>query len=107
MKFLQRNYKHTNTDDYLPCDSTHPESCKENIPYNLTKIIIVFISNPEKVKLRLNELRILLKIINTMIILFQMLFTVLNSKVLHRKLKIMSTIYLLLHPSTKIQIMRL
>ena len=33
-----------------------------------------------------------------------MLFTMLNCKVLHQNLKIISTIYLLLHPSTKIQV---
>ena len=45
----------------LPHASAHPESCKKNVPYNLAKRIIVFVADPEKVKLRLNELRIWLK----------------------------------------------
>ena len=49
-------YKDTNTHDYLPYDSAHPVSCKKNVPYSLAKRIIVFISDPEKVELRLNEL---------------------------------------------------
>ena len=54
-------YKDTNTHDYLPYDSAHPESCKKNVPHNLAKIIIVFVTDPEKVELRLNELRVWLK----------------------------------------------
>ena len=42
-------YKDTNTHDYLPYDSAHPESCKKNVPYNLAKRIIVFVTDPEKV----------------------------------------------------------
>ena len=49
-------YKDTNTHHYLPYDSANPESCKKNVPYNLAKIIIIFVTDPEKVKLRLNEL---------------------------------------------------
>ena len=100
-------YKDTNTHDYLPYDSAHPESCKKNVPYNLAKRIIVFVTDPEKVELRLNELRIWLKNNITLIILFQMLFTTLNFKVLHQNLKIIPTTYLSLHPSTKIQTIRL
>ena len=54
-------HKDTNTYDYLPYDSAHPESCKENVPYNLVKRIIFSVINPERVELRLNELRIWLK----------------------------------------------
>ena len=54
-------YKPTYTNDYLPCDSTHPDHTKNNIPYNIAKTIIVFVSNPEKVIIRLDELRQLLK----------------------------------------------
>ena len=54
-------YEDTNTHDYLPYDSAHPESCKKNVPHNLAKIIIVFVTDPEKVELRLNELRVWLK----------------------------------------------
>ena len=50
-------YKPTNTYDYLPYNSTHPNHTKINIPYNLAKRIIVFVSNPEKVISRLDELR--------------------------------------------------
>ena len=50
-------YKDTNAHDYLPYDSAHPESCKKNVPYNLAKRIIVFVTDPENVELRLNELK--------------------------------------------------
>ena len=46
-------YTDTNTHDYIPYDSVHPESCKKNLPYNLPKRIIVFVTDPEKVELRL------------------------------------------------------
>ena len=55
------HHKNTNTHDYLPYDSDHQESCKKNVPCNLAKRIIVFVTGPEKVKLRLNELRTWLK----------------------------------------------
>ena len=54
-------YKDTNTHDYLPYDSAHPESCRKNISYNLAKRIIIVVTELEKVKLRLNKLKILLK----------------------------------------------
>ena len=54
-------YKSMNTHDYLPYDSAHPDHTKNNIPYNLHKRIIVFVSNPEKVMIRLEELRQFLK----------------------------------------------
>ena len=50
-------YKLTNTYDYLPYDSAHPDHTKNNIPYNLAKRIIVFVSTPEKISIRLNEVR--------------------------------------------------
>ena len=50
-------YKPTNTHDYLPYDSADPNHTKNNIPYNLAKKIIVFVSNPEKVIIRLDNLR--------------------------------------------------
>ena len=50
-------YKPTNAHDYLPYDSAHPEHMKNNIPYNLAKRIIVFVSNPGKVQVRLEELK--------------------------------------------------
>ena len=48
-------YKDKNTHDYLPYNSAHPKHCKDNLPYNLAKRIIVFISNEEKVEMRLKE----------------------------------------------------
>ena len=54
-------YKPTNTHDYLPYDSAHPEHIKNNIPYNLAKRIIVFVSNPDNMITRLEELREFLK----------------------------------------------
>ena len=62
MKFLEMYIiKDTSTHDYLPYDSAHPECCKKNIPYNLAKRIIVFVTDPVKVELRINESRIWLK----------------------------------------------
>ena len=49
-------YKPTNPHDYLPYDSAHPDHTKNNISYNLAKRIIVFVTNPEKVIIRLDEL---------------------------------------------------
>ena len=54
-------YKDTNAHDYLPYNSAHPKHCKDNLPYNLAKRIIVFVSNDEKVKMRLKELKNWLK----------------------------------------------
>ena len=45
----------------MPHDSAHPDHTKNNIPYNLAKRIIVFVSNPGKVIIRLDELRQFLK----------------------------------------------
>ena len=49
-------YKPTNTHDYVLYDSAHLDHTQVNIPHNLAKRIIVFISNPEKVIIRLVEL---------------------------------------------------
>ena len=54
-------YKDSNTHGYLPYDSAHPESCKKKIPYNLAERVIVLVTDPKKVKLRINEFRTLLK----------------------------------------------
>ena len=52
-------YKDTNACDYLHAHdylgSTHPDHSRDNVPYNLAKCIIVFVSNEEKIKYRLNE----------------------------------------------------
>ena len=50
-------YKDTNTHDYLPYNSAHLDHSRDNIPYNLAKLIIVFVSNEEKIEYRLNELK--------------------------------------------------
>ena len=50
-------YKPTNTHHYLHYHSHHPEHIKRNIPYNLAKRIIVFVSNSEKEEMRLAQLK--------------------------------------------------
>ena len=50
-------YKETNTHDYLNYDSHHPNHIKYNIPFNLAKRILAFVSDEQKVALRLKELR--------------------------------------------------
>ena len=50
-------YKETNSHDYLLYYSAHPEYCKNNVPFNLAKLIIVFVFNEGKVSNRLKELR--------------------------------------------------
>ena len=50
-------YKPTNHHDYLDYKSHHPDHIKKNIPFNLAKRIIVFVSNEEREKIRLNELQ--------------------------------------------------
>ena len=50
-------YKPTNTHEYLPYNSHHPQHIKANIPYNLAKRIMVFTSNPTKEQLNLNRLK--------------------------------------------------
>ena len=47
--------------NYLPYNSANSDHTKNNIPYNLAKRIIVFVSNPEKVIICLEELRQFLK----------------------------------------------
>ena len=50
-------YKTTNTHDYLPYNSAHPSHVRDNVPFNLAKRIIVFVSCPNTMKKRLSELR--------------------------------------------------
>ena len=50
-------YKETNWYDYLNYFSHHPEHTKQNIPYNLAKRIIAFVSDEEKMNERLSELK--------------------------------------------------
>ena len=54
-------YKVSNSHDYLNYHSYHPRSTIKNIPFNLSKRIIVFVSNSQNVEYRLNELRQWLK----------------------------------------------
>ena len=46
-------YKPTNAHDYLNYNSDHPEHTKRNVPYNLAKRIICFVSDQEQTELRL------------------------------------------------------
>ena len=50
-------YKETNSHDYLNFNSHHPYHIKKNIPYNLAKRIIIFCSNPDTVRYRLEDLK--------------------------------------------------
>ena len=50
-------YKETNTHDYLNYNSHHPNHIKCNIPFNLAKRILVFLSDEQKEALRLKELQ--------------------------------------------------
>ena len=50
-------YKEANSHDYLNCFSHHPEHTKQNIPYNLAKRIIVFVSDEKKMSEILSELK--------------------------------------------------
>ena len=54
-------YKSTNSHDYLHYDSFHPKHTIDNIPFNLAKRIIVFVSDDNLVETRLNELRFWLR----------------------------------------------
>ena len=54
-------YKNTNAHDYLHFDSFHPQHTLRNIPFNLAKRIIVFVSDETLVEKRLHELRLWLK----------------------------------------------
>ena len=49
------------SNNYITYDSAHPDHTKKIIPYNLAKRIIVFVSNPEKVIICLDELKQFLK----------------------------------------------
>ena len=51
-------YKETNTHDYLNYNSHHPNHIKCNIPFNLAKLILVFVSDKQQVALQLKELRL-------------------------------------------------
>ena len=42
-------------------NSAHPKHCKDNLPYNLAKSTMFFVSNNEKVEMRLKKLKNWLK----------------------------------------------
>ena len=50
-------YKETNPHDYLNFHSAHPKHIKDTIPFNLAKRIIVFVTDEDTTKKRLNELK--------------------------------------------------
>ena len=50
-------YKDTSAHDYRPYNSAQPKHCKDYLPYNLVIRIFAFISNDEKVEMRLKDLR--------------------------------------------------
>ena len=50
-------YKITNTHDYVHYDSFHTQHVLDNVPYNLAKRIIVFVSNDDVMEKRLQELK--------------------------------------------------
>jgi hypothetical protein len=50
-------YKITNTHDYVHYDSFHAKHVLDNVPYNLAKKIIVFVSDENKMESRLQELK--------------------------------------------------
>ena len=49
-------YKETNPHKYLDYHSAHPSHVKQTIPFNLAKRIIVFVSDPDLIEVRLKEL---------------------------------------------------
>ena len=51
------HYKPTNSHQYLDFNSFHPDHIKNNIPFNLAKRIICFVSNSAKMEARLIELK--------------------------------------------------
>ena len=49
-------YKENNPHRYLDYHSAHPSQIKQPIPFNLAKRIIVFVSDPDLIEMRLKEL---------------------------------------------------
>ena len=49
-------YKETNPHRYLDYHSAHPSHIKQTIPFNLANRIIVFVSDPDLIEMRLKEL---------------------------------------------------
>ena len=51
-------YKETDAHEYLPFSSNHPRHTKTAIPFNLARSICTIVSDPERKKLRLEELKV-------------------------------------------------
>ena len=54
-------YEDTNAHGYLPYNSAHRKYCRVNLLYNPAKCSIIFVSNDEKVEMRLKEFKNWLK----------------------------------------------
>ena len=80
-------YKETNSHDYLNYFSHHPQHTKQNIPYNLAKRIIVFVSDEEKMNERLSELKTRLLSYNYPLAIIDKAFLTLDCRDLHLKKK--------------------
>ena len=57
--------------------------CKDNVPYNLAKRVTVFVSNDEKVDMRLKELKNWLKIVITQTVSLISRFIMQNYTIYH------------------------
>ena len=80
-------YKETNSHDYLNYFIHHPEHTKQNIPYNLAKPIIVFVSDEEKMNERLSELKTWLLSCSYPLTIIRKTFLMLNCKDMRLKIK--------------------
>ena len=80
-------YKETNSDDYVNYFSHHPEHTKQNIPYKLTKRIMVFVSDERKMNERLSELKTSLLTCSYPLTILEKAFLTVNSKDLRLKKK--------------------
>ena len=57
--------------------------CKDNVPFNLAKRVIIFVSNDEKVEMRLNESKNWLKIVITQTVSLISRFVMQNYTIYH------------------------
>ena len=55
------HYKPSNSHRYLNYNSFHPTHCKDNIPFNLAKRIIMLVTNSDKMELQLRELALAMR----------------------------------------------
>ena len=51
------HYKSTNSHRYLNYNSFHPTHVKDNVPYNLAKRILSFVTDSDKMEYRLRQLK--------------------------------------------------